>query len=83
MNRVEVLERISPLVEGEVRNIRESEGARVIVGSDVVSLRPRRGTRSVEVAPEGVKNMVNFTGLPLHLARQLSNSTFGADGQYR
>jgi hypothetical protein len=77
MNKVEVLERINPLVEGEVRNVRESEGARVIAGADVVSLRPRRGARAVEMAPEGVKNMVNFAGFPIRLARQLSNDTFG------
>jgi len=76
MKRVEVLERIGPLVEGEVRNIRESDGARVMAGADMVSLRPRRGTRAVEMAPEGVKNMVSFAGLSLRLARQLSHNTF-------
>ena len=76
MKRVEVLERVGPLVEGEVRNIRESDGARVAVGADMVSLRPRRGARLIEMAPEGVKNMVSFSGLPLRLAQQLSHQTF-------
>ena len=76
MKRVEVLERVGPLVEGEVRNIRESDGARVAAGADMVSLRPRRGARVVEMAPEGVKNMVSFAGLPLRLAQQLTHQTF-------
>lgn len=76
MKRVEVLERVGPLVEGEVRNVRESDGARVTAGADVVSLRPRRGARAIEMTPEGVKNMVSFAGLPLRLARQLSHQTF-------
>jgi hypothetical protein len=76
MNKVEVLERVGPLVEGEVRNIRESDGARVVAGADVVSLRPRRHARAIELTPEGVRNMVSFAGLPLKIARELSYSTF-------
>jgi hypothetical protein len=76
MKRVEVLERVGPLVEGEVRNVRESDGARVAAGADVVSLRPRRGAKVIEMAPEGVKNMVSFVGLPLRLAQGLSRNTF-------
>jgi hypothetical protein len=76
MNKAEVLERVGPLVEGEVRNIRESDGARVVAGADVVSLRPRRHTRAIEMSPEGVRNMVSFAGLPLKIARELSHNTF-------
>jgi hypothetical protein len=77
MKRVEVLERVGSLVEGEVRNVRESDGARVVAGADVVSLRPRRVARAIEMTPEGVKNMVSFAGLPLKIARKLSHNTFG------
>ena len=76
MKRVEVLERVGPLVEGEVRNVRESDGARVIAGADIVSLRPRRGARAIEMSPEGVRNLVHFAGLPLKIARELSHNTF-------
>src|SRR4030067_708059 len=77
MKRREVVEGVGPLVEGEVRNIRESDGVRVIAGADVVSLRPRRGARAIEMVPDGVRNMVSFAGLPLKIARELSRNTFG------
>jgi hypothetical protein len=76
MKRVEVLERVGLLVEGEVRNVRESDGVRVVAEADVVSLRPRRGARVIEMTPDGIKNMVSFAGLPLRLAQQLSHQTF-------
>jgi hypothetical protein len=76
MNRAEVLERAGPLVEGEVRNVRESDGAKVVAGADMVSLRPRRGVRAIELTPEGVRNMVSFVGLSLKIARELSHNTF-------
>jgi hypothetical protein len=76
MKRVEVLERLNPMVEGEVRNIRTTEGARVGVGADVVTLRPHRGARVIDMAPAGVKGMVSFVGLPLKLAQELSHTTF-------
>jgi hypothetical protein len=76
MKRVEVLERVGPLVEGEVRNFRNTDGARIGVGSDVITLRPHRGARLIDMAPEGVKNMVSFVGLPLKLAQGLSHNTF-------
>lgn len=76
MKRAEVLDKISPLVEGEVRNIRNTDGAKIGVGADVITLRPRRGARLIDMAPEGVKNMVSFVGLPLKLARELSHNTF-------
>lgn len=77
MNRVEVLERVGPLVEGQVRNINDSHGARVSVAGETISLRPRRGTQVVDVAPEGAKAMVNYVGLPLGIAKSLSPRTFG------
>ena len=76
MNRVEVLDRVGPMVQGEVRNFRETDGARVAVGAEVVSLRPHRGARVIEMAPDGVKSMVSFAGLTLRLAQQLSHQTF-------
>jgi hypothetical protein len=76
MKRVEVLERLNPMVEGEVRNIRSTDGARIAVGPDVISLRPHRGARVIDMAPAGVKGMVSFVGLPLKLTKELSPNTF-------
>jgi hypothetical protein len=76
MKRVEVLERLNPLVEGEVRNIRSTDGARIAVGPEVITLRPHRGARLIDMAPAGVKGMVSFVGLPLKLAQGLSHTTF-------
>lgn len=77
MNRLEVLERVGPLVEGQVRNINDSHGARVSVAGETISLRPRRGVQVLDVAPEGAKAMVNFVGLPIGIAKSLSPRTFG------
>src|SRR4030067_389739 len=76
MNRVEVLEKLNPMVEGEIRNIKSSDGARVIVDSGTVGLRPHRGARLIDMGPEGVKSVTHFVGLPLYLARELSHTTF-------
>ena len=76
MNREEVLEKVSPLVEGEIRHINDSHGSRVSIIGDMMSLRPRRGAQLVDVAPEGARSIVNYTGLPLSIAKILSPKTF-------
>jgi hypothetical protein len=76
MKRVEVLERVGPLIEGEVRNFRNTDGAKIGVGTDVITIRPHRGARLIDMAPAGVKSMVSFVGLPLKLAQGLSHNTF-------
>jgi hypothetical protein len=77
LNRVEVLEKVGPLVDGQIRNINDSHGARVSIAGDVMSLRPRRGAQVVDVAPEGARAMVNLVGLPVGIAKSLSPKTFG------
>jgi len=76
LNRVEVLEKVGPLIEGQVRNVNDSAGARVSVAGEVISLRPRRGAQVIDVAPEGAKAMVNLVGLPIGIAKHLSPKTF-------
>jgi hypothetical protein len=76
MNRVEVLEKLNPMVEGEIRNVKSSDGARVIVEDGTVGLRTHRGARLIDMGPEGVKSVTHFVGLPLHLARELTHATF-------
>ncbi len=76
MNKVEVLERLNPMVEGEIRNIRSSDGARVLVEDGTVGLRTHRGARLIDMGPEGIKSVTHFVGLPIHLARELSHTTF-------
>jgi hypothetical protein len=72
MKRDAVLEKIAPIVEGKVRDIDNSFGARVVVTPDMVQLRPRRGAQTIEAAKEP---LMNFAGLPLHLAKALSPNT--------
>jgi len=77
LNRTEVLERIEPLIEGQIRDVRDCTSSRVFASTDTLSIRPTRGARLVEVAPAGAKALVNFTGLPLGIGKELSPNTFG------
>ena len=76
MKREQVLEKIQPLVEGQLRDVADGTRTKVNVTPDMITLRPTRGARLVEVAPEGAKNMVSFVGLPLGVAKMLTPGTF-------
>lgn len=78
MDRVAVLERVGPLVDGQIRHINDTHGTRVSVSGDTISLRPRRGAQLLDVAPEGAKAMVNLAGMPLKMAQNLSQGTFSS-----
>jgi len=77
LNRNAVLDRINPLIDGEVRTIKDTAGTRVTVTPDMVTLRPRKGANLIEVSKEGAQSMVNFVGLPLKVAKEISPNTFG------
>ena len=65
------------MVDGEIRQVRDPQGTRVVVTPDMISLRPRRGAQLLDVAPAGAKAIVNYAGLPLGIAKVLSPNTFG------
>ena len=74
MKRETVLRTIAPLVEGKLKEVKDSSTTRVIVTPDMVQLRPARGSPALEVADR--KSLMSFAGLPLGLAGKLSPDTF-------
>lgn len=77
MNKVEVLERMEPILGTQVRNIEHNSRTRVAVTPDMVTLRPGGGQRHLELTKEGVKSMAGFINLPWNLAARLRPETFG------
>ncbi len=77
MNRVEVLERMEPILGTQVRNIDHNPKTRITVTPDMVTLRPGGGQHHLELTKEGVKSMAGFVGLPWNLAARLRPETFG------
>jgi len=77
LNRTEVLERLDPILNTQLREIEHNPRTRVMVASDQVSLRPGGGKRILEVTPDGVMSLVKFTGLPETVAKKIRPETFG------
>ena len=78
MNRVEVLERMEPILNTQVRTMEHNPRTRVVVTPDMVTLRPGSGQHHLEMTKGGVQSMANFVGLPWNLAAKLHPNTFGA-----
>ncbi|MHB8084384.1 MAG: hypothetical protein ACYDHZ_00965 [Dehalococcoidia bacterium] len=76
MNRDTVLREIQPHLGGEVKDFRDTSTIKINVTPDMITMRPSRGARLLEVDKEGAKSMVGFVGLPLHVAKTLSTHTF-------
>ena len=76
MNRTEVLEQLEPVLTTRVREVEHTPATRVEVTPDMVTFRPGRGARTIEMAEEGVKGMATFLGLPWTLASQLHPATW-------
>lgn len=76
MDRVAVLDTISPLMDFSIKNIEHNPRTRVLVQPDAVILRPGDGKRALTLAPDGVKSMATYAGFPVDLAKQLSPDTF-------
>ncbi|MDD5510660.1 MAG: hypothetical protein PHI12_07620 [Dehalococcoidales bacterium] len=74
MKRETVLKTIEPLVEGKIRDVKDSSGTRILVTPDMVQLRPGRGSPAIDVADK--RSLMEFAGLPLGLAGKLSPETF-------
>ena len=77
MNRVEVLERMEPILGTQVRTMEHNPRTRVMVTPDMVTLRPGGGQRHLEMTTGGIQSLTNFVGLPWNLAAKLRPKTFG------
>ncbi len=77
MNRVEVLEKMEPALNTQVREIDHTPRTRVAITPEVVTFRPGGGQRTLEMTEEGVQSLANFVGLPWNIAANLHPSTFG------
>ncbi|MFQ5811424.1 MAG: hypothetical protein ACE5JM_17540, partial [Armatimonadota bacterium] len=75
MNRDEVLEQLAPLAGTQVRT--GNGGGRVLVdsGGGGFALRPSHRARSLELAPQGVAGLLNYTGVSDTLAKRLTPAT--------
>lgn len=78
MNRTEVLEKMEPILNTQVRVMEHNPRTRVVVTPDEVVLRPGGGQRHLEMTTAGVQSLANFIGLPTNLAAKLRPETFGA-----
>jgi len=77
MNRTEVLERMEPILNTQVRTMEHNPRTRVIVTPDMVTLRPGGGQHHLEMTTGGVQSLATFVGLPFNLAAKLRPETFG------
>lgn len=77
MNRTEVLERLDPIMNTQLREIEHQPRTRVMVAPEMVTFRPGGGARILEMTEPGVQSLVKFIGLPEAIAKNLRHETFG------
>lgn len=77
MNRTEVLERLEPIMNTQLKEIEHSPRTRVMVAPEMVTFRPGGGGRILEMTKGGVQSLVKFVGLPETVAKNLRPETFG------
>lgn len=77
MNRDQVLEKIEPLTQMEVKEITHNPRTKVAVTPDMIVLRPGDGRHTLDLAEEGVRSMSSYAGIPPSLAQQVSPDLFG------
>lgn len=77
MNRTEVLDRIQPIMDLSLRTIDHLPATRVEVHPDMVTLRPGRGGRIMEMGEEGVRSMSQYIEMPQNLTKRLTTATLG------
>lgn len=78
MERTEVLERLEPIMNSQVREVEHNPRTRVTVTPEMVTFRPDGGARILEMTDDGVLSMASFIGLPFKLAAKLHPATFGS-----
>lgn len=77
MNRTEVLERIEPILNLDVKEVEHNPRTRVMVAPDRITFRPGGGSRLMEVSPEGSVALTRFVGLPETVVNRLHPETLG------
>ncbi|KKN40489.1 hypothetical protein LCGC14_0732780 [marine sediment metagenome] len=77
MNRAEVLEKLDPILETQVRQVEHSPRTRVVVTPDMVTFQPGGGQHHMEMTKAGVESMTKYIGLPWNIAGNLQPGTFG------
>jgi len=77
LTRDQVMERIDPLMNLNVREVTHSPRTRVIVRPEGVILRPGGGGHTIEMAEDGVRSMAKYVGIPDNLPARLNPDTFG------
>ncbi len=78
MNRVEVIERMEPALNTQVKEIDHNPKTRVVVTPEMVTFKPGGGQHSLEMTESGVQGLAKFVGLPWNIASQLHPASFGA-----
>jgi len=77
LNRVEVLDKMEPVLNTQVKEIEHNPRTQISVTPEVVTFRPGGGQRTLEMTEGGVQSLANFVGLPWPIAAKLHPSTFG------
>jgi hypothetical protein len=77
LTRDEVMERINPLMNLNVREVTHGPRTRVIVRPEGVIFRPGGGGHTMEMSEDGVRSMAKYVGIPDNLAGRLNPATFG------
>ena len=77
MDRTEVLERIEPVLDTQVRRVDHNPRTRVAITPDAVIFRPGGGARTLEMTENGVRGMARYAGIPEGMGKNLRPDTFG------
>ena len=78
LDRIEVLERMEPILNTRVREVEHNPRTKVVVTPEMVTFRPGGGARTLEMTEAGVRSMANYVSLPWNVAGRLRPETFGA-----
>lgn len=77
MQRVEVMERMAPILDLDLRTVHHSPNTRVLSGEEGMGIRTSRSTALVPITREGGKSMATFAGFPEPFINRLTSDTFG------
>lgn len=71
----EVMEKLQPLMQEQVKHILDGSRASVTIRPDMISLRPGKGARVMEITPNGLGQIAHFVQLPANIGDQLRAKT--------
>jgi len=77
LDKTEVLERMAPILNTQVREVEHNPRTRVVVTPDMITFRPGGGARTLEMTKDGAQSLSSFVGLPWNVATKLRPETFG------